>query len=149
MHRDARWNFILIARAARMIQNNADCLRQCHALDGDFGADREAQQIYDQEVSTAAALRALALDRPKVVQPRIPEGDILLHIARVAGLREAMHGVDSARATNLLWKFLVAVLATMDESDVVDAEWPSPAVEYADDLAVAERAFGPIGRRRG
>ncbi|MDQ7981942.1 hypothetical protein QYH69_32480 [Paraburkholderia sp. SARCC-3016] len=143
---ESRATFALLARAARMIQNNADSLCQCHAPEGDCGADRQTQQIHAQEVSTSAALRALV--RMPATPRRIPDGETLLHLARTAGLRESMHGVDATRAKSLLWKFLAATLAVMDESDVVDAELPVPAVEYADDLAVAERAFGPIGARR-
>jgi urease accessory protein UreF len=137
-----RANYALIARAARMIQNNADCLRQCHATNGDWGADREMQQIHDQEVSTAKALRALLVATPEKTPPKLPEGEVLLHLARVVGLRSAMHGIDATRAKDLLWMFLVKALAAMDETDVVDAELASPTVEYADDLAVAERGHG-------
>ena len=145
-----RTKYTLIARAARMIQNNADCLRQCHAQNGDWGADREAQQIHDEEVSTAKALRTLLVTEPEKAPPKIPEGDVLLHLACVAGLRQAMAvGVDDASAKGLLWKFLASVIAVMDESDVVDAEVVSEGINYADDLAVAERGYSDAESSRG
>lgn len=127
-----------------MIHNNADCLRQCHAQNGDWGADRETQQIYDEEVSTAKALRALLVAEPSKTPPVIPEGDVLLHLARIVGLRNAMHGIDAARAKDLLWKFIAATIAAMDETDIVDAEFAAPGINYADDLAVAERIYLPL-----
>ncbi|CAN7638894.1 hypothetical protein [Paraburkholderia terricola] len=144
-----RANCALISRAARIIQNNADCLRQCHATNGDWGADREMQQIHDQEVSTAKALRALLVPAPEKMPPAIPEGDILLHLARIHGLRQVMHGVDAGRAKDLLWKFVAAAIAVMNETDVVDAERPAPAINYADDLAVAEHVHSDNGAHRG
>lgn len=139
----------LLARAARMIQNNADCLHECHAQNGDWGADRETQQIHDEEVRTAKALRALIVAEPKKTPPKIPEGDVLLHLARVVGLREAMHAVDTTRAKDLLWKFVAATIAVMDESDVVDAEFVTADSNYADDLAVAERGYPSTEPRHG
>lgn len=136
---DTRAYRALIARAARMIQSGANCLRECHAPKGDWGADREAQQIHDEEVSTAKALRALLVAAPEKAPPQIPDGDVLLHLARVTGLRQAMHGCDATTAKGLLWKFLASALAVMDETNIVDAAFAAPAVEYADDLAVAER----------
>ncbi len=140
-----RTDFALLARAARMIQNNADCLRQCHAPRGDWGAEREVQQIHDEEVKTAKALRALIAPAPEKAPTKIPEADVLLHLARSVGLRDAMHGIDATRAKALLWKFVAATLAVMDESDVVDAEFVMPAVNYADDLAVAEYVHSDTG----
>ena len=141
----ARTVHALIARAARMIQNNADCLHECHAQNGDWGADRETQQIHNEEVSTAKALRALIVATPEKTPAKIPEGDVLLRLARSAGLRQSMHGIDATRAKDLLWMFLVKVLAVMDETDVVDAEFPAPTVAYADDLAVAEHIHSSNG----
>lgn len=145
----ARATHALISRAARMIQNNADCLRQCHAQNGDWGADRETQQIHDEEVRTAKALRSLIVAAPEKTPPKIPEGDVLLHLARTIGLREAMHGVDAATAKDLLWKFLAVAIAVMDEIDVVDAEFVAPVINYADDLAVAERGYASAEVSRG
>lgn len=137
----ARATHVLIARAARMIQNTADCLRECHAPNGDWGGDREIRQIHDEEVSTAKALRALIAPAPEKTPPAIPEGEVLLHLARVVGLRGTMQCIDAAGAKDLLWKFVAATIAVMDETDVVDAEFAAPAVNYADDLAVAERGY--------
>lgn len=139
-------NHVLIARAARMIQRNADCLRECHTPRGDWGADRETVQIYDEEVSTAKALRALLVAAPEKTPPVIPEGEILLHLARMTGLRDVMHGIDEARAKDALWMFLARALAVMDETDVVDAEFAAPAIEYIDDLAVSECAHHHLAR---
>ncbi|NPT59684.1 hypothetical protein [Paraburkholderia elongata] len=125
-----------------MIQNNADCLRQCHAQNGDWGADRETQQIHNEEVTTAKALRALIMAAPEKTPAKIPEGDVLLHLARGVGLRDAMHGIDATKAKDLLSKFVAVTIAVMDETDVVDAEFAAPAADYADDLAVAERCHG-------
>ncbi|MFM0058578.1 hypothetical protein PQR64_23430 [Paraburkholderia phytofirmans] len=146
---DARAKYILVARAARMIQNSADCLRQCHAPNGDWRADRATQQIHDEEVATAKALRALIVGAPEKTLPRIPEGDVLLHLARAVGLRNAMPGIDATRVKDLLWMFLAKAIAVMDETDVVDAELPAPAINYADDLAVAEHVRSDNGARRG
>jgi len=144
-----RANCALISRAARIIQNNADCLRQCHATNGDWGADREMQQIHDQEVSTAKALRALLVAAPGKTPPAIPEGDVLLHLARVTGLRDVMQSIDATGTKHLLWKFLAAAIAVMDESDVVDAEIRVQVINYADDLAVAEHVHSDNGAHRG
>lgn len=146
---NTRTDYALFARAARMIQNNADSLRQCHAPRGDWGADREVQQIHDEEVKTAKALRALIVATPEKAPAKIPEADVLLHLARSVGLRDAMHGIDTTRAKDLLWKFIVATIAVMDETDVVDAEFVMPAVNYADDLAVAEHIHSDNGGGRG
>ncbi|MFM0163925.1 hypothetical protein PQR39_26360 [Paraburkholderia sediminicola] len=145
----ARTTHALIARAARMIQNNADCLRQCHAQNGDWGADREAQQIHNEEVSTAKALRALLVVVPEKAPLKLPEGDVLIHVAPVVGLRDVMHSVDATRAKDLLWKFLAAVIAVMDETDIVGAEVDAQAVNYADDLAVAEHVHSNNGAHHG
>lgn len=142
---NARATHALIARAARMIQHGADCLRECHAPRGDWGAERETQQIYDEEVRTAKALRALLSAAPEKAPAKIPEGDVLLHLARVSGLRDVMQCIDSPGAKHLLWKFLASVIAVMDETDVVDAEFVPPAVNYVDDLAVAEHVHSSNG----
>lgn len=65
---NSRSVYTLIARAARMIQNNADCLRQCHTQNGDWGGDREAQQIHDEEVRTVMELRSLIATFPARTQ---------------------------------------------------------------------------------
>jgi hypothetical protein len=132
-----------------MIQNNADCLRQCHAPRGDWGADREIRLIHDEEVRTAKALRALIVATPEKTPAKILEGDVLLHLARVTGLRDVMQSIDATGAKDLLWKFLAAAIAVMDETDVVDAEFRAPAINYADDLAVAEHVHSDNGARRG
>lgn len=54
-----RSTYALIARAARMIQNSVDGQRQCHTQNDHWGDDREAQQIYNEEISTVATLREL------------------------------------------------------------------------------------------
>ncbi|MFM0405315.1 hypothetical protein [Paraburkholderia dipogonis] len=144
----ARATYALVSRAARMIQSNADCLRQCHAPKGDWGADRETQQIHDEEVRTVKALRALIVEAPERATPKIPEGNILLHLARIHGLRQALHGVDASTAKDLLWKFVAATIAVMDETDVVDADVPVQAISYADDLAVAEHVHSDNGACR-
>lgn len=145
----ARAKYALFARAARMIQNNADCLRQCHAQNGDWGAERETQRIYDEEVATAKALRALIVATPEKPPEKIPEGEVLLHLARITGLRDVMQSIDATGAKHLLWKFLAAAIAVMDESDVVNADWPVQALNYADDLAVAEHVHSDNGVHRG
>src|SRR5258706_10166790 len=66
-----RANCALISRAARMIQHNADCLHQCHAQNGDWGVEREVQQIHDEEVRMAKALRALIVAAPVKTPPKI------------------------------------------------------------------------------
>ncbi|MFM0432296.1 hypothetical protein PQQ75_25020 [Paraburkholderia aspalathi] len=141
----ARATHALIARAARMIQHNADCLRECHAPRGDWGAERETQQIYDEEVRTAKALRALVATATAKTPPAIPEGEVLLHLARLVGLRDTMQCIDARGAKDLLWKFVAATIAVMDETDVVDAEFSEPAINYADDLAVAEHFHSDNG----
>ncbi|MFM0226100.1 hypothetical protein [Paraburkholderia dipogonis] len=143
----ARATHALIARAARMIQRNADCLRECHAPRGDWGAERETQQIYDEEVRTANGLRSLLAPAPAKTPPEIPEGDVLIHLARVVGLRDVMQCIDAKGAKDLLWKFLAAAIAVMDETGVVDAEFVLQAINYADDLAVAEHIHSDNGAR--
>lgn len=86
---------------------------------------------------------------PEKAPPKIPEGEVLLHLARVTGLRGVMQSIDATGAKHLLWKFLAAAIAVMDESDVVDADWPVQAINYADDLAVAEHVHSDNGAHRG
>lgn len=143
--RVTRTNYALIARAARMIQNNADSVRRWYALRGEWGANRGAQLVHDDAMSTVRELRALLVPAPAKAPPKIPEGDVLLHLARSVGLTYAMHSVDAASAKDLLWKFIAATIAMMDETDIVDAEFAAPGINYVDDLAVAEHIHSDKG----
>jgi hypothetical protein len=89
----------LLSRAARIIQGGADCLRACHATNGDWGDDLQTQQIHDQEVATARDLRTYA------AMLRCPRAASIPRPAKplAQGLRELRVILPEGGCANLFW----------------------------------------------
>ena len=49
----------IASHAAALIEKEAEALRECHTLDGDWGEDTEAKAEYEDRIKTAHDLRIL------------------------------------------------------------------------------------------
>lgn len=136
MNMNTRAACALLSRAARIIQGDADCLRACHATNGDWGEDLQVRQIHDQEMMTARDLRAYAAALRRPYDAPVPRRVEPI----VKGLRELRVILPEGGHANLFWPDQLTA-----ESALMLSEMFAVAMQAFSHAATAKIAAAPTG----
>lgn len=150
-------NHDLLTRAAAIIRNNAEALREGHTVGGKFDEGDEAQAVVETEISVAAKLEALASRlQEQEGQPALSDEQIE-RIATDIQAKFSADSVDEARNYDLMLcrAAIEADRATLAAGSVTDAiQQAIRDYHYALDTrqhggAAADRAFTAIREALG